>query len=179
MRRPCKSLSLHRSRVAPGGKSFFTLLRSSRSTWIVNFLSFVVLLLSPTVSLAGPPFLTDDPVPVDPGHWEINNYVAGSLANGASVGVAPGVDANYGATHNLQLHLLVPAAVAQMNGMSTQWGLGDIEIGAKYRFLPADEKDWWPQAAFYPFLDFPTGNTDRGLGTGATHAFFPICASRS
>ena len=23
-------------------------------------------------------------------------------------------------------------------------------------------------------LDFPTGNTDRGLGTGAIHAFFPI-----
>ena len=40
--------------------------------------------------------------------------------------------------------------------MSSQWGLGDVEIGAKYRFLPADEKDWWPQAAFYPFLDFPT-----------------------
>jgi hypothetical protein len=118
--------------------------------------------------LAGPPFLTDDPVPVDRGHWEINNYVAGSLANGASVGVAPGVDANYGAAQNLQLHLLVPAAVAQINGMSTQWGLGDMEIGAKYRFLPAEEKDWWPQAAFYPFLDFPTGNTERGLGTGAT-----------
>jgi hypothetical protein len=124
--------------------------------------------------LAGPPFLTDDPVPVDRGLWEINNYVAGSLANGASVGVAPGVDGNYGAVQNLQLHLLVPAAVAQINGMSPQWGLGDVEIGAKYRFLPADEKDWWPQAAFYPFLDFPTGNTERGLGTGATHAFFPI-----
>jgi hypothetical protein len=23
-------------------------------------------------------------------------------------------------------------------------------------------------------LDFPTGNADRGLGTGAVHAFFPI-----
>jgi hypothetical protein len=48
------------------------------------------------------------------------------------------------------------------------------EIGAKYRFLPAAETDWRPQIAFYPFVDFPTGNTDRNLGTGATHAFFPI-----
>jgi hypothetical protein len=174
MRGTYKLLSLLRSSVARSAEFFFTLLRSLRCNRIESVFSFVLLVLSSSVSLAGPPFLTDDPVPVDRGHWEINNYLAASLTNGTSVGVAPGVDANYGATHNLQLHLLVPAAVAQMNGMSTQWGLGDIEIGAKYRFLPADEKDWWPQAAFYPFLDFPTGNTDRGLGTGATHAFFPI-----
>jgi hypothetical protein len=135
---------------------------------------FLLVFLSPTISLAGPPFLTDDPVPVDPGHWEINNYVAGSLAKGVSGGVAPGVDANYGAVKDLQLHLLVPAAVEQINGAKAQWGLGDLEIGAKYRFLPTSEKDWWPQVAFYPFLDFATGNVARGLGTGAMHAFFPI-----
>jgi hypothetical protein len=174
MRRLYKLPSLHQSCGARGAESTFTLLRSLRRNRIAGFLFLIALLLSSSVSLAGPPFLTDDPVPVDRGHWEINNYVAGSLANGASVGVAPGVDANYGAAQNLQLHLLVPAAVAQINGMSTQWGLGDVELGAKYRFLPAEEKDWWPQAAFYPFLDFPTGNTERGLGTGATHAFFPI-----
>jgi hypothetical protein len=135
---------------------------------------FLLALLSPAISLAGPPFLTDDPVPVDPGHWEINNYVAGSLAKGISAGVAPGVDANYGAAKDVQLHLLALAAVEQINGAKAQWGLGDLEIGAKYRFLPAGEKDWWPQIAFYPFLDFATGNVARGLGTGATHAFFPI-----
>ena len=123
---------------------------------------------------AGPPFFTDDPVPVDLGHWEINNYSSGTFANGTFAGVLPGVDANYGAIQNVQLHLLVPFALAQSSGQSTEWGLGDVEIGAKYRFLPADEKDWWPQVAFYPFLDFPTGNADRGLGTGATHLFLPI-----
>jgi hypothetical protein len=123
---------------------------------------------------AGPPFFTDDPVPVDLGHWEINNYASGTLAKGAFAGVAPGVDANYGAAANLQLHLLVPMALVQSSGASAQWGLGDVEIGAKYRFIPADEKDWWPQVAFYPFLDFPTGNADRGLGTGSTHLFLPI-----
>ena len=93
MRRPNKLLSLLRS--ARIGKSSFILLRSLRCNWIIRFLFFVALLLPSNVSLAGPPFLTDDPVPVDRGHWEINNYVAGSLANGASVGVAPGVDGNY------------------------------------------------------------------------------------
>jgi hypothetical protein len=92
MRRSCKLPSLPQSFVARGGKSFFIFPRSFRSTWIVSVLFLVVLLISSSVSLAGPPFLTDDPVPVDRGHWEINNYVAGSLATGASVGVAPGVD---------------------------------------------------------------------------------------
>lgn len=82
MRRPNKLLSLLRS--ARIGKSSFILLRSLRCNWIIRFLFFVALLLPSNVSLAGPPFLTDDPVPVDRGHWEINNYVAGSLANGAS-----------------------------------------------------------------------------------------------
>ena len=139
-----------------------------------GFPLLVSLSLSSSACLAGPPFLTDDPVPVDLGHWEINDYASGTFAKGAFAGVLPGVDANYGAVQNLQLHLLVPFAIAQSNGVNTQWGPGDVEIGAKYRFLPADEKDWWPQVAFYPFLDFPTGNTDRGLGTGAIHAFFPI-----
>lgn len=129
---------------------------------------------SSSACLAGPPFLTDDPVPVDLGHWEINNYASGTFAKGAVAGVLPGVDANYGAGQNLQLHLLVPLALAQSSGANAQWGPGDVEIGAKFRFVTANEKDWWPQIAFYPFLDFPTGNADRGLGTGSAHLFLPI-----
>jgi hypothetical protein len=136
--------------------------------------ALVALLLSVQICLAGPPFLTDDPVPVELGHWEINTYSAATFGRGAVAGVLPGVDANYGAVENLQLHMLVPIAFSQWNGTSTQYGAGDIEIGAKYRFLPAKETDWWPQIAFYPFLDFSTGNTDRNLGTGATHAFLPV-----
>jgi hypothetical protein len=147
---------------------------SSALRWSARLFLFVSLGLFSGACLAGPPFLTDDPVPVDLGHWEINNYASGNFAKGAFVGVLPGVDVNYGAFDNVQLHLLVPLALAQSTGVSAQWGLGDVEIGAKYRFLPAGETEWWPQIAFYPFLDFPTGNVDRGLGTGAIHAFLPI-----
>ena len=73
----------------------------------------VSLSLSSSACLAGPPFFTDDPVPVDLGHWEINNYASGTFAKGAFAGVLPGVDANYGAVENVQLHLLVPLAIAQ------------------------------------------------------------------
>jgi len=96
---------------------------------------------------AGPPFLTDDPVPVDRGHWEINNFSAGTLVKGAFAGAMPGVDANYGPVENIQLHLLASLAVAQSAGSSPVFGPGDTEIGVKYRFLPAKESDWWPQIA--------------------------------
>ena len=33
---------------------------------------------------AGPPFVTDDPVPTDPGHWEIYNFVSGVRAGEAA-----------------------------------------------------------------------------------------------
>jgi hypothetical protein len=89
----------------------------------------LVLSLSARVCVAGPPFLTDDPVPVERGHWEINNYSTATFARGAVVGVFPGVDANYGAAENLQLHLLVPLAFSQWSGASMQYGPGDIEIG--------------------------------------------------
>ena len=41
---------------------------------------------SSSACLAGPPFLTDDPVPVDLGHWEINDYASGTFAKGAFAG---------------------------------------------------------------------------------------------
>ncbi len=104
--------------------------------------ALLVLLLSSRVSVAGPPFLTDDPVPVEPGRWEINNYSIGTFATGAFAGGLPGIDANYGAVENVQLHLQVPLAFARWEGVGTQFGPGDTEIGVKYRFLNAEPKDW-------------------------------------
>lgn len=73
---------------------------SRRAAWLANFL-LSPRRLSPSLCLAGPPFFTDDPVPVDLGHWEINNYSLGTFAKGAFAGVLPGMDANYGATQNV------------------------------------------------------------------------------
>ena len=170
-----QSASRKRALAAVGKRDIATPARALRTRLaLAECTLLTVFLLWSGVCLAGPPFLTDDPVPVDVGQWEINNHSLATFAKGAFAGVSPGMDANYGAIQNVQLHLLVPFALAQSSGMRTQWGLGDVEIGAKYRFLTTTEKDWWPQIAFYPFLDFPTGNADRGLGTGATHMFLPI-----
>lgn len=140
----------------------------------VGLLATASVILASQACLAGPPFVTDDPEPVESGHWEITNYSTATTARGASAGVLSGIDANFGAVENVQLHVQAQAAFAQWSGVTPQFGVGDTEIGIKYRFISARESDWWPQIAIYPTVTLPTGDANRGLGLGATHAFLPV-----
>jgi hypothetical protein len=128
----------------------------------------------PRPCFAGPPYITDDPIPVESGHWEINSYSASVFAKGAAYALSPAVDANYGALPNLQVHVIAPLALSATGGMNAKFGLGDVEFGMKYRFLTAESGDWWPQIGIYPLLDAPSGDAGRGLGTGRTHTFLPV-----
>jgi hypothetical protein len=65
---------------------------------------------TPSPATAGAPFLTDDPEPVDYGHWEIIGFSTGTFVQGDAAGNLPGVEVNYGALPNMQLH--VKASVA-------------------------------------------------------------------
>lgn len=143
-----------------------------------SFLCILCLLtapLLPQVAWAGPPFITDDPEPVDYGHWEINNYVAGSHAGTESSGAAPGSDINYGALTNVQVHINLQLAYDQMSGGAFYYGLGDTELGVKFRFINPEKDDWWPQVALYPLFELPTGNLGKGLSTtGQAREYFPV-----
>jgi hypothetical protein len=123
---------------------------------------------------AGPPFVTDDPVPVDLGHWEVYGFTAGTHVQDDTSGVLAGTEVNYGAAPNLQLHVIVPLAYDDPKFGSTQVGLGDVELGAKYRFITPGEKDWFPQVGIFPLIEVPSGNADRGLGQGRTRVFLPV-----
>lgn len=131
-------------------------------------------LLAPAVATAGPPFRTDDPEPVEQGHWEVYEFSTATRARGDTAGTLSGIDANYGAAPELQLHAGLPATFDDPSSGATAIGYGDTELGAKYRFLTEDESGWRPQAAIYPAIDFPTGNAARNLGTGRTHAGLPV-----
>ncbi len=134
----------------------------------------VIASADPWPSLAGPPFLTDDPVPVDYQHWEINNYASSVFVKGASFTAAPASDINYGLLPNVQAHVNVALATSSTAGVGTSVGPADLEFGVKYRFLDAKPEDWWPQIAIYPFLDLPTGEAAQGLGTGSVHGYLPV-----
>ena len=120
-----------------------------------------------TAATAGPPYLTDDPMPTDTRHWEIYNFAAGTAGHGAVDGVA-GLDLNYGAVPGVQLTATLPIAFVHDRG--TDAGLGDVEIGVKYRFFQRGAVS----AAVFPRLILPTA--DRGFGTGRVRMLLPVWA---
>ncbi len=128
----------------------------------------------PTMARAGPPFRTDDPEPVDHQHIEMFVYSDGAHVRGETSGGALAVDFNYGAAPNLQLHVGPSTAFDATPGAPFHLGLGDTELGVKYRFLQEDKNGATPMASFYPLLVLPTGSQQRGLGEGYVRAFLPL-----
>ncbi len=133
--------------------------------------------LGPPAAQGGPPFVTDDPEPVEYRHGEF--YVASIFANNRDRKEAtmPHFEFNYGPAPDLQLHLLLPLAYARPNGGPAAYGLGDIEIGVKYRFI--HESGIIPQVGAFPLVHLPTGDVDRGLGSGHVPVFLPIWLQKS
>jgi hypothetical protein len=137
---------------------------------------FLAVLVGRTAS-AGPPFLTDDPQPVELRHWEFYLASQWSVASRSASGSLPHIEVNYGALPELQLHVIVPAVLAWQSGQPVEYGLGDIELGAKYRFV--QEGEWRPQIGTFPLVLLPTGSAGRGLGTGTTQVLLPIWLQKS
>jgi hypothetical protein len=133
--------------------------------------------VAPSVARAGPPFVTDDPEPVELHHWEM--YVASQLNHEPSgwSGTSPHFELNYGAAPNLQLHLIAPVAFDAPKDGSTHVGYGDTELGLKYRFV--QERARCPQIGVFPLVELPSGDQVRGLGSGHVQAFLPIWLQKS
>jgi hypothetical protein len=139
--------------------------------------ALAVLALAPETTVAGPPFVTDDPEPVDYQHWEF--YVASmhSKFGGDWSGTAPHIEVNYGAVPNLQLHVIAPVAYDSPPDGPGHYGMGDLELGAKYRFI--EETNGLPQVGIFPLLEVPTGSAQENLGNGHLQAFLPVWLQKS
>src|SRR5665213_750518 len=129
-------------------------------------LSACLIFLLTMRAFAGPPFLTDDPQPVDYKHWEAYIFTLGDRAGHNYAVEGPAVEMNYGVLPDTQLHLIVPMTTVGGRGMPTLSGLGDTEFGIKYRFV--HETNGWPRIGVFPFIELPTGSASRGLGNGQT-----------
>jgi hypothetical protein len=141
-------------------------------------LSAIIFMLAVSSALwAGPPFFTDDPVPVDLHNWEF--YLASQrlVAGNAASGTLPHIELNYGAVENLQLHLIMPMAYAKPRGLPFQYGPGDIEFGVKFRFV--GETGSRPQIGTFPHIELPAGSSSRGLGSGHVQVLLPVWLQKS
>jgi len=128
---------------------------------------------------AAQPFLIDDGLIDAEGQLELDILGTATWSSMGKTGVLPSVEVDYGVpgVPRLQLHARLPFAFNQPTGLGTQWGVGDAEIGAKFRIDPWIDDPKAPAVAVEPFIDFPSGDASRGLGTGRTHAFLPVFAS--
>lgn len=130
--------------------------------------------LMPAAALAGPPFRTDDPEPVDYKHWEFYTFTTGTHVTDDTSGVGPAWEFNYGVFPNAMLHVVAPLAFDRPTGGPNQFGLGDVELGFKYRFVEQDKKGARPSIGIFPLVELPTGDQDKGLGAGHARVFLPV-----
>ena len=125
---------------------------------------------------AGPPYLTDDPEPVERHGWEVYLFTMGQTLGGARAGLGPAMEANYGPFEDAQLQFQVPMAYADGDDGLRRRGMGDVQVGFKYRFLHHEDG---LQLAVYPQLQAPTGRSDDGLGSGHWRIFLPLWAQEN
>jgi len=129
----------------------------------------------------GPPYQTDDPVPVEYKHFEF--YIFGTT-DGTPVemdSTGPAFEFNWGALPRLQIHVILPWGSANpLNNPvylpsgtgPSAFGLTDMELGAKIAFIK--ESKHIPQIGSFTMFEIPTGNSDRGLGVGKVWYKLPI-----
>ncbi len=141
----------------------------------VRFLWILTALQSGQV-LAGPPFRTDDPQPVDYRHWEFYAASVQQFGRTVTAATAPHIEVNYGAVPDVQLHIVVPFEYVHANG-GNAYGFSDLEVGVKYRFV--NESESLPQIGVFPLVELPTGDVSRQLGSGQTQVFLPLWIQKS
>lgn len=142
----------------------------------------LMLAASARMCAQGPPYQTDDPVPVDYGHYEF--YIFGG-ADGTPVeidSIGPAFEFNWGAVPRVQLHAILPwgsinpsnspvYAPAAGQGPSAV-GLTDMELGTKIAFVK--ESKHIPQIGPFVMFEMPTGNYNDGLGVGKVWYKVPL-----
>ncbi len=138
--------------------------------WRIVYLTF---LLPALAARAGPPFLTDDPEPVEYGHWEVNTALTGTRSRSDTLAYLPQVDINEGIQPGVQLHLM-PQMGYHASPVQQGYARGNTELGIKYRLTPDayEPADW--MVAVYPLYELSSGNDLRFQGTGASSTYLPL-----
>ncbi len=124
----------------------------------------------------GPPFVTDDPEPVEYQHWEF--YVASEHAktDGDWAGTAPHIELNYGVVPGVQLHLIAPLGYDVPPDSPTHYGYSDTELGVKIRFW--DATNYLPQVGIFPLVEVPTGEAAATISATAIGRRFSPCGCK-
>jgi len=124
---------------------------------------------------AGNPLQTNDPETPGRNGWEINLSHNMRFTRPAFGQALPLLNINYGHLKNDQWKISIPVTEFDPHP-GEHWGIGDVQLGWKYRFL--EEADCGFQASFYPQPLLPTGQEDLGLGNGRVELFLPLSVGK-
>ncbi len=116
-------------------------------------LAALALLAAAVPAAAGPPFITDDPMPTDLHHWEIYGYGTGTGLPGG-IDATAGLDINYGGLPGVQLTATLPVEA----GRPLRYGV--TELAVKYRFLYSEAQG--VALAVFPRVFLPTDGRPGG-----------------
>ena len=140
---------------------------------LIFFIPTVIFLTAALQAWAGPPFLTDDPEPVDTGHFEFYLFSTLDKSGGNDLIQGPAVEFNWGAMPNLQLHIVTTLTYSSFSRNEfSEYGLGDSEAGFKLRFAGKEPDSL--QMGIFPMAEISTGDSSRGLGNGLTWYKVPL-----
>ncbi len=106
------------------------------------------------MAIAGPPFITDDPEPVEYKHWEFYISSIHSIQSKTFSGTLPHFETNYGILPNVQVHLLLPFNYIFELHQNAKYGYANTELGIKFRFI--QENNYVPQIGTFPIIEIPT-----------------------
>jgi len=129
-------------------------------------------------AIAAPPFIIDDPEPTEYKHLELYLFSTMDKGSDGTAVQLPAIETDWGFAPNWQLH--ISASIAgnfPKEDVNTFFGAGDLETGITYRFIK--ETDNFPQIAIAPQIDWPMGNSERGLGNGRAWMKLPVWLKKS
>ena len=119
------------------------------------------------------PFYTDDTGVTDPRvlHFEFfNEYDALQSSQYPNLNQnTANFKLNYGFPHNLELDVDVPwLDIYRAPGQQNSAGGGDTDMGVKWRFRDSPAGSRRPSLAATMYVEFPTGNVQKQLGSGVS-----------
>jgi hypothetical protein len=120
-----------------------------------------------------PPLIVDDAETPGAHGWEVNIVSEMETTRDATTIEAAEFDINYGFTERDQFKVEFPISDIDGSNQDNHWGVGDVFVGYKYRFLDENDCGGWA-VSVYPQVNCPTGNRFVGIGSGSTELFIPF-----
>lgn len=120
-------------------------------------------------AFAGRPLTVNDVEPVDAGQWQVESGIGYRVDSESDHFDFP-LALSYGLVASLEVGVgfggQIDERIETENATIRETGLGDLTLGAKWKFAP--EAAWLPAQALSPTLKLPTADKEKGLGSGET-----------